>query len=213
MRTFFLLAALCLFIILNTIVNGGVGMKTKVILITHPHTDWTVAGRYQGHLDVPLNDLGFQAVDKLVKRLAEESIQCVYSSDLKRSFQTADAVAVSKGVSHVSDARLREGRWEMQESVDGYSLLPFPVLVESRSDVQARMVEVMTQIAEDHAGQTVFVVSHWGAASMFVSYVLDNESAVKESYHGTLAALNIFEYDNGDWYCVLLNDDTFLTEQ
>lgn len=186
-------------------------MKTRIILITHPHTDWTEAGHYQGHIDVPLNEHGLKAVDKLVDRLKEESVQCVYSSDLKRSSQTAEAVALSKNVEHISDPRLREGRWSIQEDGEGFPLLPFPVPVESHEDVQSRMLGVMTEIAKAHAGETVFVVSHWGATKMFVSYILNHDADAHERYRGVLAALNIFEYDDaGVWHCVSLNDDSFL---
>jgi len=185
-------------------------MTTKVLLITHPHTDWTLEGQYQGHIDVPLNDVGLRMVDALVRRLGEESIACVYSSDLQRSYQTAEAVAVDHGVKHIADVRLREGRWEKQYDIHEFPLLEFNKDIESERDVQERMIEVLSAIVEAHQGETVFVVSHWGATNQFIKRVLEIDSGDHGEYRGTLAAINTFEYEGGHWHCLGLNDDAYL---
>lgn len=185
-------------------------MKTRIILITHPHTDWTMRGQYQGHIDVPLNDTGYVMIDKLVKRLSDEIIDCVYSCDLQRTFQTAAVVAASKDIKHITDIRLREGRWEIQEDVHDYPLMPFYKELESKEEILERAIDVMTEIAEAHIDETVFVVSHWGLINLFISYILNHDYKFNDIYLGIFQALNFLEYESGVWRCVQINDDQFL---
>ena len=66
-------------------------MKTTVYLIRHGETDWNLNGRWQGHTDVPLNDIGLQQAKRLAQRLYKERVHfdVLYSSDLTRAYQTA----------------------------------------------------------------------------------------------------------------------------
>ncbi|KAK4840868.1 hypothetical protein QYF36_020092 [Acer negundo] len=54
---------------------------------------------YQGHLDMELNDVGRQQAATVADQLSkEETISVVYSSDLKRTFETASIIANRPGV-------------------------------------------------------------------------------------------------------------------
>nr|GMD99479.1 phosphoglycerate mutase-like protein 4 isoform X1 [Ipomoea batatas] len=83
---------------------------TEIIVIRHGETEWNAEGRIQGHLDVELNDIGRQQAHAVADRLSREpKISVVYSSDLKRAFETAETIASSCGVLEVvKDPDLRE---------------------------------------------------------------------------------------------------------
>nr|GMD94657.1 phosphoglycerate mutase-like protein 4 isoform X1 [Ipomoea batatas] len=83
---------------------------TEIIVIRHGETEWNAEGRIQGHLDVELNDIGRQQAHAVADRLSREpKISVVYSSDLKRAFETAETIASSCGVLEVvKDPELRE---------------------------------------------------------------------------------------------------------
>ena len=66
---------------------------TRVLAIRHGETAWNVDGRLQGQLDVPLNEMGRWQVHRLALAVADEDIAAVYSSDLLRALETAQAVA------------------------------------------------------------------------------------------------------------------------
>ncbi|KAL2240321.1 UNVERIFIED_CONTAM: Phosphoglycerate mutase-like protein 4 [Sesamum indicum] len=95
--------------------NGGtietVGRNyAEIIVIRHGETEWNADRRIQGHLDVNLNDVGRQQAAAVADRLSREpKISAVYSSDLKRAFDTAKIIAKSCGVLEViKDPDLRE---------------------------------------------------------------------------------------------------------
>lgn len=83
-------------------------MPTDLLLIRHGETDWNRARRLQGHRDIALNEEGLRQAERLGKALAGESLQAVFSSDLQRARQTAQAVARHHGLAVMEDARLRE---------------------------------------------------------------------------------------------------------
>jgi broad specificity phosphatase PhoE len=64
--------------------------------------------RCQGWLDAPLNDRGWDQARVLAERLADDPVNRVVASSLKRAHMTADIVAAQHGVVPVPRLELRE---------------------------------------------------------------------------------------------------------
>ncbi len=83
----------------------------KLALLRHGPTAWNVAGRIQGHIDMPLSSAG--AAEMAGLRLPDTlAPQRVFSSPMLRARQTAQALGFGDPI---LDARLMEqnwGRWE-----------------------------------------------------------------------------------------------------
>lgn len=75
-------------------------------LIRHGETDWNAERRIQGQQHNPLSELGVRQAQALGARLAGETFDTLYCSDLKRAVQTAELVF--PGRAPVFDTRLRE---------------------------------------------------------------------------------------------------------
>jgi len=58
--------------------------------IRHGQTDWNVEGRFQGGMDIPLNETGITQALSVKTLLADLPITHIYSSPLKRARVTAD---------------------------------------------------------------------------------------------------------------------------
>jgi alpha-ribazole phosphatase len=87
----------------------------RLLLAPHAPTDWNAVGRYQGHSDTALSDIGRQQAALLAARLDDERIDEVHASDLRRAQETASFVYVSRSIPCRTDPRLRElhfGAWE-----------------------------------------------------------------------------------------------------
>jgi probable phosphoglycerate mutase len=81
---------------------------TEILLIRHGETAWNAEKRLQGHLDVPLNEEGLRQAAALGRALRDESFDLIVSSDLLRARQTAEAIAMQRGMEVRIDAGLRE---------------------------------------------------------------------------------------------------------
>jgi probable phosphoglycerate mutase len=87
-------------------------LQRHVFIARHGETDWNVAGRWQGHTDVPLNATGRAQAVALAERLRSEGILAVATSDLSRAHHTAEIVASALAVPlALVDPDLREQRF------------------------------------------------------------------------------------------------------
>ena len=80
----------------------------EILLIRHGETAWNAEKRLQGHLDIPLNAEGERQAAALGAALANEPLDAIFSSDLRRAMQTAQAVADVQGKTVSIDPGLRE---------------------------------------------------------------------------------------------------------
>ena len=80
-------------------------MIHRLLLVRHGETAWNASKRFQGQTDVPLNDVGRQQAVVIADRLATESIDVIYSSDLVRAYGTAQTIAAPHGINVRPDSR------------------------------------------------------------------------------------------------------------
>ena len=82
---------------------------TRISAIRHGETAWNVDTRLQGHLDIPLNEVGLSQARHLAQALVQrEAIDAIYASDLSRAHTTAQAIAQAMGQTVTVHAGLRE---------------------------------------------------------------------------------------------------------
>ncbi|HEY8881248.1 MAG TPA: histidine phosphatase family protein [Roseateles sp.] len=151
---------------------------TRIILIRHGETAWNRATRIQGHTDIPLSPLGLAQAQRLAEALADEPLAALYSSDLSRARQTAEALAGVQKLPIHFDAALRErafGRFEglsWEEIDQGYPEdaarwrrrePDFAVGGgESLNAFSARCLDAAHRAAAAHPGQSIALVAHGG---------------------------------------------------
>ena len=149
---------------------------TTLLLARHGETDWNRARRWQGHADRPLTDLGRAQAAALGDRLADIALDAVYSSDLRRARETAEAVALPHGLDVIELPELREvdvGSWEGLTRDEAESRFPdgFRRWLaggtgwedgETYAEMSRRVLAVVERIASDHEGGRILIVSHGG---------------------------------------------------
>ena len=69
----------------------------RLILVRHGETHWNREGRLQGLSDHPLNEVGRLQSVAVAERLRGRPVDAVFTSDLRRAAQTADAIASAVG--------------------------------------------------------------------------------------------------------------------
>jgi broad specificity phosphatase PhoE len=155
---------------------------TRLVLIRHGQTDWNIEGRWQGHADVPLNANGHEQAARMAAVLVHERIAAIYSSDLTRARQTAQALGEATGLIVHVDKRLREihqGEWQgleiseirsryrdAYEAGENDPAVFAPPGGETLVQLRDRLVAALQDIYRRHPGQCVAVVSHGFAVAM-----------------------------------------------
>jgi broad specificity phosphatase PhoE len=87
----------------------------KLYLIRHGQTDWNVEGRVMGRQEIPLNKQGLEQSKKLATWFREKKIGKLYSSPVKRAFDTACFIEKTTKIKTIKDERITEvnfGQWD-----------------------------------------------------------------------------------------------------
>ncbi len=161
---------------------------TKLILVRHGETDWNRVDRIQGWLDIPLNEKGRRQAERLAEELAGMKISAIYSSPLKRAFQTAEIIAEKYhlSVQKVSDFKeINQGKWQglpVSEAKKKYKNLyqrwlthPLEVVPpggESLEEVYQRVKKTCQTLVNNHPQETLCLVTHKVTAALTKCYYL-----------------------------------------
>lgn len=200
-------------------------MFTTVYLIRHGETDWNLTGRWQGHADVPLNELGLRQARILGRRLAREGprFDAVYSSDLARAFQTAWELGAAVKVPVQLLPPLREidlGAWSGLTHDEIKERFPTEVELlrrgqdiprgggESMYALQKRVVEAVDAIANHHRGQTLALVTHGGCVRALLAHAdsLGAGDAFARFPHIGNTSITVMRVGPGAWEVLSVND-------
>ena len=149
-----------------------------LLIVRHGETEWNAEGRIQGHTDIGLSERGEEQARSLGQRLADRQIDVAYSSDLKRTSETANLALDGRDITLNETPRLREYHKgifegmtlpEIQEKFPAEypkylekDLSYAPEGGETTRDVSIRMASIFDEIKANHLDETVLVVSHGG---------------------------------------------------
>ena len=154
--------------------------STRLIAIRHGETAWNASTRIQGQTDIPLNEHGQRQAEQLASALAaDEAIDAIYSSDLRRAHATALALAQATGAPLRTHVGLRErafGAFEGSSFDQIEAELPQvahlwrtrvpdwspPGGGESLLVMQQRVLQTLNELAQQHLGQHIALVAHGG---------------------------------------------------
>jgi probable phosphoglycerate mutase len=190
-------------------------MKTTLYFVRHGETEWNVEGRIQGHLDIPLSDIGLLQAAALGRRLASETFDAIYSSDLIRAYRTASPVVANPDNEIVRDPRLRERHLGVLQGLTGEEALakqpvawkafksrdPATLLEggESLGAFYRRITDFVRDILQSHAGGRVLAVTHGGCLDAAYRYALGMPLSVPRDFPIYNASVNALTHDGGKW--------------
>ncbi len=161
-------------------------MTTRLVLVRHGQSVWNASRRWQGHADAPLSELGRDQAKETARRLAGETFEALYASDLRRATETARIVGAPHGRVPVVDRRLREldiGEWEglsreqiaarWPEELERFDADEPGARApggETRSELQARVFAALDDLTGRHGGGPLLVVAHGGVLAAILGW-------------------------------------------
>ena len=170
--------------------DGELGTPTTTVLLRHGETPHTAEKRFSGSggHDPELSAEGLRQAAAVAERLAHDGgVEAVVSSPMRRTRQTADAVADALGLDVREVDGFREcafGEWEGLTFVQVQEGWPDqlarwlgdpavePPGGESFVDVRRRVTRARDQLLARHASQAVLVVTHVTPTKVLVSDAL-----------------------------------------
>jgi alpha-ribazole phosphatase len=180
----------------------------EILFIRHAETD--MAGTFCGFSDPELNTRGYVQLAELIDNLRTEDIGAVYTSDLRRSYTTASAVAEVFGVDCQVRPALREisfGQWEglTWEQIEGqnkayarhwitdYPRLPAPD-GENICDFEQRVLTEMKFMfmEAENKGRSIAVITHAGVLRTVLCKLLG--CSEEEAWNRTRSYCSVARY-------------------
>jgi len=162
---------------------------TRILITRHGQTVTNVEGRFCGHAETTLTDLGRAQARALGQRLAGVEVHAAYTSDFSRAIDTAALILEGRDIATQPDPALRElhyGEWELVKGgtvarrwPEQYRLMRSrdpawrPPGGEDVPEVRARTYAALQRIIRKHKHQTVLIVTHGTAINCMLSELLE----------------------------------------
>jgi probable phosphoglycerate mutase len=193
---------------------------TKLCLIRHGETNWNTERRLQGHTDIPLNEKGVLQARQMAQAIKNSKLlfDVLYTSDLKRAADTANAIVELFGVEARVDSALRERHFG---ALQGLTIQEAPLLqpviwqahitrdlehdLEGGESIQQFALRVHTtldKIQEQHSGKTILLVSHGGTLDMMYRIASKQDLITERVASVPNASLNWITYQQGNGWSI-----------
>lgn len=191
-------------------IMAGLGDRgpTRVYLVRHGQ----VAGEgvFHGHGDVSLTSEGVFQLESVARRLANEPLAAVYSSDLRRARIGAETIALGRGLPVLVSTALRElhmGSWDGRRFSELWA--EKRVLLEqwwadpegfrlpggeSLGQLRRRVLGFFFEILARHPGETVCLVAHGGVTRVILLDTLGMPLSRFHSLAQDHGCLNLIDY-------------------
>jgi len=164
---------------------------TEVLLIRHAEPDYGAIRRGGDPFDPPLTARGRAQAMRLAERLGTEPVDAIYTSTMRRAFETAAVVAVSKDLPMTHIADLDEIRFDKAASevpASGNGRMPNGDVIgrlmntmswssipglEPVRQFRHRTIQALEAIVAGHTGERVAIVCHGGVINAYLTMLLD----------------------------------------
>ncbi|MGJ4092777.1 bifunctional RNase H/acid phosphatase [Corynebacterium macclintockiae] len=209
------------------------GKPTRLWVLRHGQTEMSVQRQFSGLSDPELTAHGQEQAKRAAAYVAEQlagssagaGAVAIYSSPLKRTRQTAEAVAEALANAggagggaparprvHTTEAliEMNFGDWEGRTFAEVMDEFPLehdaclwdssaaPSGGESPDDVLARVRPFFRDVARNHPGEDVVLVSHVTPIKSILRHALCASGAIYRTLHLDLAGLSVIEIFGAD---------------
>lgn len=168
---------------------------TELLLVRHGESEPAVPGRpfplVDGHGDPALAPEGREQAEAVGRRLADQQLDAIYVTSLRRTVETAAPLVAVTGLEPIVEPDLREvhlGEWEgglFRQKVAAGDPIAVELLevgrwdvipgAEAQEDLVVRVTEAIARIAAAHPDERVAVFSHGGIIGLLVALASGGE--------------------------------------
>ncbi|MFN8295795.1 MAG: histidine phosphatase family protein [Chitinophagales bacterium] len=198
----------------------------NIYIIRHGQTDFNVRQVVQGRgVNSDLNDTGIQQAKLFFEAHKEIKFDVVYTSSLKRTWQTVDSF-ISKKIPHIATPNLDEIDWGIFEGVEHHPDLQktyYDIITawkngdltikieggESAQDLADRLQPFIEELKNTHA-QTILVCTHGRTLRVLLCLLMNKPITKMDDFVHDNTCLYHLEYDGKKYKLLKENDLTHL---
>lgn len=190
----------------------------RMLLVRHGETDWNRQGRFQGQIDVPLNDTGRSQGGKAASFLHPVCLDAAYTSSMARPRETAEIILQHHphlNLQALEDLReISHGDWEglyredieadYPELLQQWQSAPETVQMpggENLHQVWERSIRAWQQLVATHSHsdktETVLVVAHDAVNKALLCHVLGLGPEAFWRFKQGNGAVSVIDYPGG----------------
>jgi probable phosphoglycerate mutase len=202
----------------------------RILLVRHGETDFNLTHRFQGRIDIPLNEEGKSQAQALALALKDEPLTAIYSSPLLRAMETARSIMSfhpstpffeEEGLIEMDLGELdgkQAGNWisEHQEFYKTWRTTPSHLKMpggESLEEVQIRAMDTLERITKPYLpGSTLLLCSHNFVNRTIICHALSLPLDRFRDFQQDAAALNVLYKREGQLLAEVVNDVSHLKE-
>ncbi len=202
---------------------------TEIIIERHGQSVGNLEAVFLGHTDLPLTEEGLMQVGITAEYLADGKIDKIYSSDLKRAYETALAHKKYHDIEIETSEKLREffvGDWEaadiptlIESSYSEFKINRFRYDFaypngERTSDGAERFYSEVLRIAIENEGKRILITAHAGVIRAFWYKLIGARSEYMSDVLPFMenAAISTLIYDGERLVPIEYNKHDFLPE-
>src|SRR5699024_2883573 len=200
----------------------------KIYLTRHGESKWNVLKKVQGQQNIDLTQKGIKQAEKLAKRLNNQEIDAIYSSDLSRAYETAKIVGAENKINIVKLKELREIKFGPREGLDIEEIInnyceehklwlktPHKLKlekVETIEELKERAKKALDIILSNKELENVLIVSHGAFLKAILLVLLDLDISSFSRFSLNNVSLSIVEFRQYNNILKLFNDINHLRE-
>ncbi len=198
-----------------------------IFIVRHGETKLNKQVVFRGQLDVELNDTGLEQAHLAGKRFKDIRIDKVYSSPLKRAYQTAEAIAEHHNLEIEINESMNDmnlGIWQglpKKEVAEKYpeqwdKWVNHPEILdipngETLINVSERSFHELTRIVKEEPFENIVIATHRIICKLLILRLLGSDLKGFWKIHQDTCCINLFRYNaETGWSIVKLNDTTHL---
>ncbi len=201
---------------------------TTILLIRHAVNDYVKTGKLAGRLaGVHLNEEGTAQAEALGRRLADAPLNCIYSSPMERTMETAAAIAAHhprlKVQTREEISEVDYGDWqdkaigELQRRKMWGVVQEYPSRAvfpngETMRAAQVRIVNAIEAIARQHPEQMIALVFHADLIKMALAHYLGMHLDVFQRIVISPASISALHLGHSRPFVVGMNDVAHLRQ-
>jgi len=187
----------------------------KLYIVRHGQTDWNYMQRFQGQVNIPLNELGREQTLILKEAIKDLSYDIIYTSPLNRCTEMAHminedkteiliepliiemAFGIYEGESFADPSAFTKDHPFYNYYFDRPNYVP-PAGGESFADILTRVENFLEKISKEHQGQTILAFSHGAFIRSMISLIEQNpEDAKRRIPSPNNCSVTVISHDSG----------------